>query len=171
MRPLLGSCLLVCCLTAPTLSYAQTNDWTVVRALPRETRVIVRELDRHGRDVGYVRGRLLIANDSELTVLRSGRPLVIPRDMIGHLYQMRRDPVWEGFALGVVYWLVMRVTYAGESCLTRPEPQCTLEGIAIFGGLGAMVDLTNEEERLVYRAPKGAVPRAKPRVTLLRLSF
>ena len=171
MRPLLGPCLLVCSLTAPALSHAQTNDWAVVKALPRETRVLVGELDRQGRHVGHVRGRLLIANDSELTVLRSGRPLVISRDMIGRVYRVRRDPVWEGFALGVVYWLVMRVTYAGESCLTRPEPQCTLEGIAIFGGLGAMVDLTNEDKRLVYRAPKGAVPRAKPKVTLLRLSF
>ena len=163
MRPLLSLTLIVF-LLAPSISDAQTQDWSAVQALPRETRVIVRELGGHGRHVGHVRGRLLLVKDSEITVLRGGRPVVIPRTEIGRIDKVRRDPVWEGMIIGVLYALIMRATFGAEAPGGNREPRSTLTSVAITGGIGALIDLGNDEERVVYRAPK-------PTITLLRMSF
>jgi hypothetical protein len=163
MRPLLSLPVLVV-LLAPSISHAQTQDWSAVQALPRETRVIVRELGGHGRHVGHIRGRLLLVKDSEITVLRSGQPLVIPRTEIGRIDKVRRDPVWEGMIIGVLYALIMRATFAAEATAGDREPRSTIASAAIAGGVGALIDFTNDEERVVYKAPKGTI-------TILRLSF
>jgi hypothetical protein len=166
MRPLLGLTAVV--LFFPGISYAQTQDWSAVQALPRETRVVVRELGGRG---GHVRGRLLLANDSEVTVLRGGRPVVIPKAMIGRIDEIRRDRVWEGAVIGVLYALIMRAVFAGGACL-GPEPECTLKGAAMAAGVGALIDYGMDDERVIYRAAKTSrSQRQKPAVTLLRLSF
>jgi len=168
MRPLLGMFALAC-LLIPTISFAQHQDWTAVQALPRETRVIVRELGGHS---GHVRGRLLLASDSEITVLRSGRPVVIPRAMIGRIDEVQRDPVWEGAVIGILYALIMRASFAAEGCVSKPEPECTLRAVAVTGGIGALIDYGIDDDRVIYRAPKASrSPRGKPTVSLLRLSF
>ena len=167
MRPLLGVTAVF--LFFPGISYAQTQDWSAVQALPRETRVVVRELGGRG---GHVRGRLLLTTDSEITLLRGARPVVIPRAMIGRIDEIRRDPVWEGAVIGVLYALIMRASFAAEACVTRPEPECTLRAAALTGGVGALIDYGIDDDREIYRAARASrSQREKSAVTLLRLSF
>jgi hypothetical protein len=165
MRPLLGLGVLI--VLSPGICHAQ--DWSAVQALPRDTRVVVRELGRHG---GYVRGRLLLTNDAEITVLRGRRAVVVPRAMIGRIDEIRRDPVWQGALIGVMYALIMRVSFAAEACLNKPEPQCTLKAAVLAGGVGALIDYGIDDDRVIYRAGSASrSPRQKPAITLLRLSF
>ena len=106
------------------------------------------------------------------TVLRSGRPVVIPRAMIGRVYRVRRDPPWEGSVIGVLVGLVMRAAYRGEGCLSDPEPACTLKGLAALGAMGAAIDYGIDDVRVVYKAPKTSAPASgRPTITLLRLAF
>lgn len=156
-------------LLLPGISYAQSHDWAAVQALPREARVVVRELGGRG---GHVGGRLLLTTDSEITVLRGRRPVVVPRVLIGRIDEIRRDPVWEGAVIGVVYALIMRAFFAGEACLAIPEPECTLRAAALSGGAGALIDYGIDDDRVVYRAANASrSQRGKAAVTLLRVSF
>jgi hypothetical protein len=66
--------------------------------------------------------------------------------------------------IGVLYALIMRATFAAEAPGGNHEPRLTLTSAAITGGIGALIDLSNDEERVVYRAPK-------PTITVLRMSF
>ena len=171
MRMLLTFVCIVRLLIFPTVAYAQTpaHDWASVQALPREVRVIVRELGGRG---GHVRGKFLLATETEITVLRAGRPVVIPKIAIARVDQIRRDPVWEGAVIGALFALISRAVFAGEACSTFPEPKCTLHGVAMSAGLGALFDFGVDDDRVVYRAPKAArSPRGSPAATLFRLSF
>ena len=161
MRMLLMCVAALAMVIAPAYTYAQAHDWTAVRALPRDTNLIVKELGGRG---GHVRGRLLLATNSEITVLKGGRPIIIQRSTIGRIDEVRSDSVWAGAIIGVAYALVMRATYAGEACLGRSEPSCTLKSATIAGGLGALIDYSIKDERVAYKAPK-------PSVTFLRLAF
>jgi hypothetical protein len=158
-------------LVLPSVSYAQTpsHDWASVQALPREVRVIVRELGSRG---GHIGGKFLLATETDITVLRAGRPVVIPKNVIARVDQIRRDPVWEGAVIGAIAALVLRAVYAGESCSAPPEPRCTLQGVAMSAGLGALFDLGIDDDRVVYRAAKPPrSPQGRPAATLFRLSF
>ena len=167
MRPLLSLSAVI--LLFPVISPARAQDWSAVQALSREARVIVRELGGRG---GHVRGRLLLTSDSDITVLRGSRPVVIPRAMIQRIDEIRRDPVWQGAVIGVLYALIMRASLAGEACLGKSEPECTLPAAAITGGIGALIDYGIDDDRVIYRAPKTSRPQGgKQAVTLLRMTF
>ena len=102
--------------------------------------------------------------------MRGGRPIAITRASIGRIDQVRRDPVWEGFAIGLLYGVVMRATLAAEACLGRAEPSCTIANVGATAGIGALIDFGIHDERTVYRAAR-SVTRGRPTMTLLRLSF
>ena len=161
MRTLLTRTAVVLVLFVPASTYAQTNDWAAVQLLPRDTNLVIKELGGRG---AHIRGRLLLVTDSDITVLRGNRPIVIARSAIGRINEVRHDGVWQGAIIGVVYALVMRASYAAEACLGRAEPRCTLKTTAIAGGIGALIDYSIKDERVTYKAPK-------PSATLLRLTF
>ena len=59
------------------LAFAQTassNDWTVVQQLKTDERLIVRQ-----KDGKQIKGRMIEATDTTLTIDRDGKPFSIPR--------------------------------------------------------------------------------------------
>ena len=145
----------------PTLCYAQNDGWAAVQALPSETRVRIQERDGRG---GEVEGSLLMVEESLLTLLTRGRPIVIPKASIGRIEQLRRDSAWEGLIIGALWGVVARATYAAEACSRTPEPQCTLQIIGVRAGLGAFIDYQIRGSRTVYRS-------SRPAMTLMKFSF
>ena len=138
------------------------QDWSTVRALPKESRLKIRELNGHG----HAEGKLLLVDDVQLTILKGNRAVVIDRATIGHIQQVRSDRIWGGAIIGAVFSLIAGATYAGEACVGREEPQCTLRSTAAWAGMGAFIDWRIQGKRTVYRAPK-----ASANVTLMRLRF
>jgi hypothetical protein len=134
------------------------QDWAAVGALPVDTPV------RVVSQSGQVHGRISIVEDTQLTVLTRGKPIVIPRSAIVRLEHERRDPLWNGMLIGALASLAMRVAFAGEACSRTPEPRCTVQGILVGTGLGAFIDYQIRRYPVIYAAPA-------PSLTLLRWSF
>jgi hypothetical protein len=173
MRMLLTFTCLVLLLALPIVSHAQIppQDWASVQALPHSAEVIVREL---GGRSGLVRGKFLLASETEMTVLKGGRPVVIPRIAIARVDQIRRDPVWDGALLLALISLATHAVavFAGERCEATPEPHCAMRSVAVSAGVGALIDWGIDDDRTIYRAPM-AVRSAQGRrtLTLWRLTF
>jgi hypothetical protein len=173
MRMLLTLFPALCFLVIPTLGHAQTSghDWASVQALPSEVRVVVRELGGRG---GHVSGKFLIAGETEMTVLKGGRPVVIPKIAIARVDQVRRDAVWDGAALLALISLATHAVavFAGESCEATPEPHCTIRSVAVGAGIGALIDFGIDDDRVIYRAPRAShSAQRRSAATFLRLTF
>ena len=145
------------CLAA-TPVFAQ-QDWGAVQALPSDTPVRVHEL---GGRRGHVEGRLLSVESMQLTLIRRGKPVTIPKAQIGRIEQRRRDPLWEGMILGALYAVAMQAAY-GDDSWTRKQ---VLAGFSTSIAVGAFIDYQIQGSRTVYRAPDPNVT-----ITMLRLSF
>lgn len=49
---------------------------------------------------------------------------------------------------------------------------CTLKGVALSAGLGALIDYGIDADRVIYKAPRRfKAAQGRPTVTLLRVSF
>lgn len=138
------------------------QDWGAVQALAVDTPVRIEELGGHR---GQLRGRIRAVEDAQLTVLVKGKPIVVPRPSIGRIERVERDALWNGVIIGAGVMLVLRALggLTGEGCLGRKEPHCTLAGVAMGAGFGALIDYENQKRTVIYAAGSA--------VTLLRLSF
>jgi hypothetical protein len=134
--------LVGCLVFLPSRSYAQTNDWAAVRALLTESPLRIHRL---GLRDSQVDGKLLLVEDSQLTLLTRGRPIVVPKAVIGRIEQRHRDSVVEGAILGALYGILAHALWAAEG--NAPV------GIGVTAGLGAFVDRRIARKRTVYRAP------------------
>ena len=71
--------------TCTPLAFAQqsasTNDWTAVQRLNTNTRLVVKQ--KNGKEV---KGLMIEANDSSLTIDRDGKPHSIPRADVRHVH-------------------------------------------------------------------------------------
>jgi hypothetical protein len=157
LKATLAGMLLVGASTSPLFA----QDWTAVQALPSDTPVRVEELG--GKD-GHVEGRIQRVDDAQLILLVRGKPIVIPRALIGRIEQRRSDPVWEGMIFGALYAIAMRVAFSGEACSRSSDPYCTIAGIGVGAAIGSFIDYQVPARREIYRAPPTPV-------TLMRLSF
>jgi hypothetical protein len=147
-------------LIAVAESRAQT-DWDALRKLPEEANLEVYELG--GR--GHTTGKLLRLDDSQLTILRAGRPVVVPRAVIGRIQHRKSDPIWGGLILGVLWGLLATHSYAAEACLSDPQPACTLKAIAVTAPLGAFIDWRIQRRKTVYKSPTAIA------ITLFKTEF
>jgi hypothetical protein len=129
---------------------AQAQTWDELQALPKEVTVRVHELG--GKGWAFADGKLLLVKDNELTILRSGRPFVIPKASIARVEVRRRDSPLEGALLGALLGTVAYATYAGQGC-DNPGGSCAAGIIASQAGLGALIDWSHRAKRTVYRAP------------------
>jgi hypothetical protein len=142
-----------CLAFLPSFSYAQTDEWAAVRTLPNESPLRIYKV---GSRDGQVEGKLLLVEDSQLTLLTGGRPIIVPKASISRIEQSRRDSVVEGAILGALYGILAHALWAAEGN--------TAAGIAVTAGLGAFVDWRIARTRTVYRA-------SQPRSAMLQIRF
>ena len=146
MRILLIGLLAI--LVAACRAHAQT-DWEALRNLPKEANLDIRELGGHG----HTEGRLLLVEDTQLTILREKRAVVVPRAVIGRIQHRKSDPIWGGFITGILFGTVAHAS-AGEGCYRRSDSACLFQGVAVYGALGAFIDWRIQRHETVYIAPK-----------------
>ena len=158
MRTVITVVSLISCLCASPLL---AQDWGAVQSLPPDAIVRIEEQAVGGN---RVRGRIVSVEDAQLTLRVRDNPIVIPRTSIARIELERRDSLWNGLVLGAVFSAVMRVAFADEACSRTKDPGCTLQGIAVGAGLGALIDSQFKGRRVIYDA-------AQPPVTFLRVSF
>lgn len=137
---------LMLCLVSSSLS---AQDWAAVQALPADTPIRVKELARRG---GEISGRLLTVENAQLTLLRRGTPVVIPKASIARIEQLRRDPVWEGMIIGGLYAAAMRIAFKDEVW----RPRDTIGNFVVSIGIGAFIDRQLQGRREIYRASQPA---------------
>lgn len=129
---------------------AQAQTWEQLRAMRAETTVRVYEVG--GKGWQFADGKLLLVKDDELTILRSGRPLVIPRASIARVERRQRDSPVEGALLGALIGLAAMGAGAGQGC-SSVGAECIGGFMGIYAGLGALIDWQHVGRRTVYKAP------------------
>ena len=129
-----------------TGSAAQAQTWDVLQAVPKESTVRVHEAG--GKGWAFVDGKLLLVKDSELAILRSGRPITIPKASIARVERRRRDLPIEGALLGAL----LGSAACGQGC-SRPGFTFTVSAMTAYAVIGGFIDWRMVRGRAVYRAP------------------
>lgn len=128
----------------------QAQGWGELEMVPKEATVRVFEVG--GKGWAFVDGKLLLVRDNGITILRSGRPIVIPKASIARVERRRRDSPVEGALLGALVGAVAYATYAGQGC-NSPGLSCAAGIVGSQALLGGLIDWQIMSRRTVYRAP------------------
>jgi hypothetical protein len=131
-------------------SAAQAQTWGDLQAVPRDATVRVFEMG--GKGWAFADGRLVLVKDNELTILRSGRPLVIPKAAIARVDKRHRDSPVEGALIGALLGIVAMRAGGGQGC-EGSGASCTGTFMLTYGLLGTFIDWEIVGRRTVYRAP------------------
>lgn len=131
-------------------SVAQAQTWGEFQAIPPD--VAVRVFEMGGKGWSFVDGKLLLVKDDELTLLRSGRPLVIPKAAIARVEKRHRDSPLEGAVIGAVMGIVAMSAGGGQGC-NSVGPSCVGGFMLVYGLFGAGIDWQIVGRRTVYKAP------------------
>jgi hypothetical protein len=131
-------------------SAAQAQTWGELQSVPRDSTVRVFEMG--GKGWAFADGRLLLVKDHELTILRSGRPLVIPKAAIARVEKRHRDSPAEGAIIGALIGIAAMYAGGGQGC-DSTGPACVGGFMLTYGLLGTFVDWQIVGRRTVYRAP------------------
>jgi len=118
--------------------------------MPREATVRVFEMG--GKGWAYADGRLLLVKDNELTILRSGRPLVIPKAAIARVEKRYRDSPVEGAIIGALIGIAAMYAGGGQGC-NSTGAGCVGGAMLSYGLLGSFIDWQMVSRRTVYKAP------------------
>lgn len=145
MRLQLFTLVLALCASA-----AQAQTWSELQTVPRDATVRVFEMG--GKGWAFADGRLLLVKDDELTILRSGRPLVIPKAVIARVEKRYRDSPVEGALIGALIGLVGMSVVGGQGC-SSTGASCVGGAMLSYGLLGTFIDWQLVGRRTVYKAP------------------
>src|SRR6476659_6082063 len=102
MKKILGTLLAVLLLAhAPAIVHAQgsLHDWSRVQSLGADERVVIKQKD--GKTIS---GRMIEANQTNLTISRNGKVVNIPRDNVAQLEHSRgkaQKTKWAGIGAGI----------------------------------------------------------------------
>lgn len=135
-------------------------DWDALRQLPKGSRLGIRELSGYG----HADGRLALVDDDELTILKRGRAVVVPKALIGRIDHRKSDSPIEGALLGALVGVAAYFTYVGQGC-SEGDSSCFFGAVGVYAGLGAFIDWRIQNRQTIYRAPKLST------VTLMQLRF
>jgi hypothetical protein len=131
-------------------SVAQAQTWTELQTVPPDATVRVFEVG--GKGWAFADGKLLLVKDNELTILRSGRPLVIPKAAIARVEKRHRDSPVEGALIGALLGIVGMAAIGGQGC-SSSGASCFGGAMLSYGLLGTFIDWQIVGRRTVYRAP------------------
>jgi hypothetical protein len=132
------------------VSLAQAQTWSELQAVPQNSTVRVFELG--GKGWAFADGRLLLVKDGELTIVRSGKPLVIPRATIARVDKRCRDSPVEGAIIGALVGIAAMSAGGGQGC-NSSGAACTGGFMLTYALLGTFVDWQIVGQRTVYKAP------------------
>jgi hypothetical protein len=74
--------------------------------------------------------------------------------------ERRGDSVWDGLLIGAGIGLILS-PIAQEGCLSGSKIPCVLGPMAVYGGIGALIDLGHEGKTTIYRAAPGGSKGAR----------
>lgn len=131
-------------------SVAKAQTWDEFQAMPRD--MTVRVFEMGGKSWSFVDGRLLLVKDNELTLLRSGRPLVIPKAAIARVERRHRDSPVEGAVIGALIGIIAMSAGGGQGC-NSAGASCVGGFVLGYGLFGTLMDWQIVGRRTVYTAP------------------
>jgi hypothetical protein len=129
---------------------AQAQTWDELQKVPKES--TVRVYEAAGKGWSFADGKLLLVKDTELTLLRSGRPLVIPKASIARVEKRHRDSPVEGALIGALVGIGVMAAGAGQGC-SSVGTACVGGFMLAYGLIGTVVDWQIVGRRTVYNAP------------------
>lgn len=129
---------------------AQAQTWGELQKVPKEA--TVRVYEAAGKHWSFADGKLLLVKDNELTILRSGRPLVIPKASIARVEKRHRDWPVEGALIGALVGIGVMAAGAGQGC-NSIGAGCVGGFMLGYGLLGTFIDWQHVGRRTVYTAP------------------
>jgi hypothetical protein len=158
MKKFFGMLLAVAVLIQiPALVHAQgsLHDWSRVQAIPADERVIVKQKD--GKTIS---GRMIEANQTNLTISRNGKVTNIARDNVAQLEVSRgkaQKTKWAGIGAGIGTAAGAGIGAAKASSVSDDGGIYVLAGLLIGAGSGAaggaLFGATRRERDLIYTAP------------------
>jgi hypothetical protein len=129
---------------------AEAQTWSELQTVEKEAQVRVFEIGSRGW--AHADGRLRLVKDDELTILKGGKPIVIPKASIERVEWRRNDPFWQGALIGTALGIVQLRRGAGQGC-NSPGVGCSVGIIGTWTIIGTLVDWAVKEKKTVYRAP------------------
>ena len=149
-KQILPAVLVLLILVSP---FGSTKAWPQSKGLSpvgQYTGRLVWVVDRTG---GQVLARVVSATDSDLAVTLGGVPQTIPAANIRRIL-IDGDSVRNGAIIGGLVGIPAGIF----SCQGAPGPDCdfiahAIAGAAIYGALGAFIDLRIHGRTVIYRAP------------------
>jgi hypothetical protein len=123
---------------------AQAQTWHELQAVTVGTELFIQDQqERHAE------GLLQSIEDAQLTITRAAHVYPIERDRIARVQVRKRDPLWNGMLIGLVYAVASHVAFGGGAWSGRE----TVWNYAGSVGVWALLDLSHTAKRTVYRAP------------------
>ena len=137
------------------VALAQGRSWAAVQAVPADDRLIVKQKD--GRTV---EGKMIEANDTNLTLTRNQQVVNIARDNIAqveHSVGKAKKGKWALIGAGVGGAAGAGIGLAKSNSLIDDGeiyiPVLTIFGAGIGAGVGAIFGATRRKREVIYTAP------------------
>ena len=134
---------------------AQGGGWSAVQAVPADDRLIVKQ-----KDGKTIEGKMIEANETNLTISRDNKVVNIPRDNIARVEHSRGKAkkakwalIWAGVGAGVGGLLGggLRDPQADDSEILIPIGVALGAGIGAAGG--ALMGAASRKRVVIYSAP------------------
>lgn len=137
------------------VALAQSGGWSAVQAVPADDRLIVKQ-----KDGKTIEGKMIEANETNLTISRDKKVVNIPRDSIARVEHSRGKAkktkwalIWAGVGAGVGGLLGggLRDPQADDSEIFIPIGVALGAGIGAAGG--ALMGAAGRKRVVIYSAP------------------
>ena len=139
---------------APAAFAQRPNDWTNVQAVAIDENLSIKLKDGH-----KVSGKFASANDSEVTIIRKGRQLVITKDTIAEVYRLERKAEkgkYAAIGAGIGVGAGAGIGGAKASGASDDGYVYTIVGVMFGAGFGALGGLlfgaAKRKHVLIYQA-------------------
>ncbi|HKO98794.1 MAG TPA: hypothetical protein VJU86_17475 [Pyrinomonadaceae bacterium] len=137
------------------VALAQSPGWSAVQAVPADDRLIVKQ-----KDGKTIEGKMIEANETNLTISRNNKVVNISRDSIARVEHSRGKAnkgkwalIWAGVGAGVGGLLggTLRDPQADDSEILIPVGLALGAGIGAAGG--ALMGAASRKRVVIYTAP------------------
>jgi hypothetical protein len=112
----------------------------------------VRVYEAAGQGWSFADRKLLLVKDNELTILRSGMPIVIPKASIARVERRHRNSPVKGVLVGALIGIGVCAAGGGQGC-DSAGAGCAGGFMLAYGLIGTFVDWQIVGKRTVYNAP------------------